>query len=219
MAKSKGDIKKENNKKTAENKKGAAPSVGKELKAEGFRPDHQKYEAHMKKTLEVLESEFSTIRAGRANPAVLDRIQVEYYGQMTPLNQVAQVGSPEPRLLTIQPWDASTLKAIEKAILTSDLGINPQNDGRIIRLLFPALTEERRKELVKQVKKTAEDAKVAIRNIRREAVDAYKAQKKKSEITEDDYAIAEKDTQDMTDLYIRKIDESAARKEKELIEV
>jgi len=169
--------------------------------------------------VEVLESEFSTIRAGRANPAVLDRIQVEYYGQMTPLNQVAQVGSPEPRLLTIQPWDASTLKAIEKAILTSDLGINPQNDGRIIRLLFPALTEERRKELVKQVKKTAEDAKVAIRNIRREAVDAYKAQKKKSEITEDDYAIAEKDTQDMTDLYIRKIDESAARKEKELIEV
>ncbi|MEA4824713.1 MAG: ribosome recycling factor [Clostridiaceae bacterium] len=173
----------------------------------------------MKKTIDVLESEFSTIRAGRANPAVLDRITVEYYGAQTPLAQVASVSAPEPRILAIQPWDASTLKAIEKAILTSDLGINPQNDGRIIRLVFPPLTEERRKELIKQVKKLSEDAKVAIRNVRRDAVDEFKAQKKKSTITEDDLAIAEKDVQDMTDRYIRTIDDTAAKKEKELMEV
>ena len=219
MGKNKGDFNKKEAKKAPEKKGAPAVAAKDNGKAEGFKNDHAKIEERMKKTVENLESEFATIRAGRANPAVLDRITVEYYGQQTPLNQVAQVSAPEPRMLAIQPWDASSLKAIEKAILTSDLGINPQNDGRIIRLLFPALTEERRKELIKQVKKLSEESKVAIRNIRRDAVEAYKKQQKKSEITEDDYAIAEKDTQDLTDLYIKKLDETAAKKEKELLEI
>lgn len=181
--------------------------------------EYKEQEAKMKKTLEVLQQEFSTLRAGRANPAVLDRITIDYYGTQTPINQVASISSPEPRLLAIQPWDASILKSIEKAIMASDIGINPQNDGRVIRLLFPTLTEERRRELVKQVHKLCEDSKVAVRNIRRDAMDVFKAQKKKSEITEDDYTDIEKDIQTLTDRYIKDVDALGAAKEKELIEV
>ena len=177
------------------------------------------YEDKMKKTLDVLAKELAAVRAGRANPAVLDKITVEYYGAPTPLNQVAAIASPDPRSLSIQPWDGSILKAIEKAIQTSDLGINPQNDGRVIRLVFPQLTEDRRRELTKQVKKYGEDAKVAIRNIRRDAMDTFKAQKKKGELTEDDQKKCEKDLQDMTDKYIKKIDDMCAKKEKELMEI
>ena len=147
---------------------------------------NKEYDAKMQKTIDVVMSDFASVRAGRANAAVLDRITVDYYGSPTPLNQVASISSPDPRSLAIQPWDASLLKAIEKAIQTSDLGINPQNDGRIIRLSFPQLTEERRKELTKQVKKYAEGGKVAVRNIRRDAMDKFKAMEKKAEITEDD---------------------------------
>ena len=181
--------------------------------------EYKNQETKMKRTIEVLQQEFSTLRAGRANPAVLDRITIDYYGTQTPINQVASISSPEPRLLAIQPWDASILKAIEKSILASDIGINPQNDGRVIRLLFPTLTEERRRELVKQVHKLCEESKVAIRNIRRDAMDGFKAQKKKSEITEDDYNDIEKDIQTLTDRYIKDIDALGAAKEKELIEV
>ena len=177
------------------------------------------YEGRMKKTIEVLQTQFSTVRAGRANPAVLDQIRVDYYGTPTPINQVGTVSSPDPRSLVIQPWDGSLLKAIEKAIQSSDLGINPQNDGRVIRLVFPQLTEERRKDLAKQVRKYGEESKVAIRNIRRDAVEAFKAQKKKSEITEDDQKILEKDVQKLTDDYIKKIDEVTAKKEKDLNEI
>ena len=173
----------------------------------------------MKKTIEILGTQFTSVRAGRANPAILDQISVEYYGTPTPVHQVATVASPDPRTLTIQPWDTTVLKMIEKAILTSDLGINPQNDGKIIRLAFPQLTEERRKELAKQVKKYGEDAKVAIRNIRRDAIEKFKAQKKKSEITEDDLKDAEKDMQKITDDYIKEIDALTAKKEKELTDI
>ena len=173
----------------------------------------------MEKTLEVLASDFGAVRAGRANAQVLDRITVEYYGTPTPIGQVGTISSPDPRTLVIQPWDGSLLKKIEKAIQTSDLGINPQNDGRVIRLVFPQLTEERRRELTKQVKKYGEDAKVAVRNIRRDAMDYVKALKKKSEITEDDQKKAEKDLQDLTDKYIKKVDEACAVKEKELMEL
>ncbi len=176
-------------------------------------------ESRMQKTIDAVKGDFGSVRAGRANAAVLDRIQVEYYGSPTPLNQVASVSSPDPRQLVIQPWDGSLLKAIEKAILTSDLGINPQNDGRVIRLSFPQLTEERRKDLTKQVRKYAEGGKVAIRNIRRDAMDKVKAAKKKSEITEDDAKDIEKKLQDVTDKYIKKVDELAAEKEKELMSV
>jgi ribosome recycling factor len=154
---------------------------------------YTEFENKMKKTLEVLHSQFSSVRAGRANASVLEHIRVEYYGAPTPIQQIASVSTPDPRTLVIQPWDASSLKAVEKAIQTSDLGINPQNDGRVIRLLFPQLTEERRRELVKQVAKYGEESKVAIRNIRRDAMEAFKAQKKKSEITEDDLKDIEKD--------------------------
>lgn len=177
------------------------------------------YTKKMDRTLDVLQEEFGAVRAGRANARVLDRISVEYYGSDTPLSQVASIMSPDPRTLVIQPWDNGLLKPIEKAIQCSDLGINPQNDGRIIRLAFPMLTEERRKELTKQVKKYGEDAKVAIRNVRREAMDYIKALKKKSEITEDDQKKAEKDLQDLTDKYIKKIDAACAAKEKELMEI
>lgn len=175
--------------------------------------------SRMKKTTEVLNTQFDSVRAGRANPAVLDQIRVEYYGTPTPINQIATVATPDPRSLTIQPWDVSSLKPIEKAILESDLGINPQNDGKIIRLIFPQLTEERRKDLIKQIKKYAEEAKVAIRNIRRDAIEKFKDQKKKSEITEDDLKIMEKDVQKLTDDYIKEIDEIAAKKEKELMAI
>ena len=181
--------------------------------------DYKEFEDKMKKTCDALTTQFATIRAGRANAAVLDQITVDYYGSPTPINQVASIGSPDPRSLLIQPWDGSILKGIEKAILASDLGINPQNDGRAIRLVFPQLTEERRKELAKQVKKYAEEAKVAVRNIRRDAVDKFKAEKKKSEITEDDLKIAEKDLQKLTDDYIKEVEKIGEAKEKELMEL
>ncbi len=180
---------------------------------------HKPYDEKMQKTIEVVKSDFASVRAGRANAAVLDKITIDYYGSPSPINQVASITSPDPRTLAIQPWDMKLLKAIEKAIQTSDLGINPQNDGRVIRLSFPQLTEERRKELSKQVKKYAEAGKVAIRNIRREAVDTYKAMKKKSEITEDDLKEYEKELQDLTEKRCKQIDELAAKKEAELMAV
>lgn len=184
-----------------------------------MKVDMKPYSVKMDKTLEVLASQFASVRAGRASAGVLDRISVEYYGQDTPINQVGSITSPDPRTLVIEPWDKTLLKSIEKAIQISDLGINPQNDGRIIRLVFPQLTEERRKELTKQVKKYGEDGKVAIRNIRRDAMDAIKAMKKKSEITEDEQKTAEKDLQKVTDDYIKKVDDQVAKKEKELMEL
>jgi ribosome recycling factor len=173
----------------------------------------------MEKTCHVLAEQFAAVRAGRANAAVLDQVTVEYYGTPTPVQQLATVSTPDPRTLTIQPWDASALKNIEKAILASELGINPQNDGRIIRLVFPQLTEERRKELAKQVKKYAEDAKVAVRNIRRDGIEQFKKQQKSSEITEDDYKVMEKEFQKKVDDYMKKVDDMAAKKEKELFEL
>ena len=177
------------------------------------------YEEKMKKTLDVLGKELAAVRAGRANPAVLDKITVEYYGAPTPLNQVAAISTPDPRSLSIQPWDSSILKAIEKAIQVSDLGINPQNDGKQIRLNFPPLTEERRKELIKGVSKTGEEAKVALRNIRRDAIDKFKAAQKKSEMTEDELHDGEEKMQKLTDKYVKLIDEMVAKKSKELAEV
>ncbi len=173
----------------------------------------------MQRSVDVLVEELGAVRAGRANPAVLDKIMVEYYGTMTPVNQIGSVSVPEPRALVIQPWDASALKAIEKAIQSSDLGINPSNDGKVVRLLFPQLTEERRRDLIKQVQKTGENAKVAVRNIRRDAMDMFKDLKKKSEITEDDLKTAEKEIQNMTDLKCKEIDGIIAKKEKELSEI
>ena len=181
--------------------------------------DFKEYNRKMDKTLEVLASDFGAVRAGRANSQVLDRISIEYYGVDTPIGQVASISSPDPRTLVIQPWDGSLLKPIEKAIQVSDLGINPQNDGRVIRLVFPQLTEERRKELAKQVKKYAEDAKVAMRNIRRDGMDHVKKLKKNSEITEDDQKKAEKDLQTLLDKYIKKVDDALAAKEKELMAI
>lgn len=179
----------------------------------------QVYEDKMNKTLEVLESDYMTIRAGRANPHVLDKIKVDYYGTPTPLQQVGNINVPEARMIIIQPWEKSLLKAIEKAILTSELGINPTNDGSVIRLVFPELTEERRKELVKDVKKKGEAAKVAIRNIRRDANDFFKKQQKADEISEDDLAEAEDDIQKLTDKMIGKIDKAIEAKSKELLTV
>ena len=178
--------------------------------------DYKEYTSRMDKTIEVMQSEFAAVRAGRANAAVLDQIKVDYYGTPTAIQSVATVSSPDPRSLVIQPWETKLLRDIEKAIQVSDLGINPQNDGRVIRLVFPQLTEERRKELGKQVKKYGEESKVAIRNIRRDAVEKFKAMKKKSEITEDDLKDAEKDLQKITDDYSKKIDELVAKKDKEL---
>jgi len=175
------------------------------------------HEEKMDKTLDVLANEFATIRAGRANASVLDRITINYYGSPTPINAVATISTPDPRSLVIQPWDASILKDIEKAIQASDLGINPSNDGKVIRLLFPQLTEERRKELIKQIRKYAEEAKVALRNIRRETMDEYKNQKKKSEITEDDLRVLEKELQDLLDRKIKEVDKLVEKKEKELL--
>lgn len=176
-------------------------------------------EEKMKKRVAGYQSELKTIRAGRANASVLDKVMVDYYGSATPVGQVGAISSPEPRLLVVQPWDATILKDIEKAIQKSDIGIAPQNDGKVIRLNFPPLTEERRKELVKTVKKYTEEAKVQIRNVRRDAMDKYKEQKKKSEITEDDLKEIEKDVQKLTDNYIKEIDEISAAKEKEILEV
>ena len=181
--------------------------------------DFTEFSRKMDKTLDVLADNFGAVRAGRANAKVLDRITVEYYGQETPLNGVATISSPDARTLVIQPWDSGLLKEIQKAIQISDLGINPQNDGRVIRLVFPQLTEERRKELAKQVKKYAEDAKVAMRNIRRDGMDYVKNLKKKSEITEDDQKKAEKDLQDLLDKYTKQVDVALAAKEKELMAI
>ena len=181
--------------------------------------DFKEYERRMGKAVDHLQEEFGAVRAGRANAKVLDRITIEYYGSETPLNGVATISSPDARTLVISPWDTKLLKDIAKAIQTSDLGINPQNDGRVIRLVFPQLTEERRKELAKQVRKYGEDAKVAMRNIRRDGMDYVKKLKKNAEITEDDQKKAEKDLQTLLDKYIKKVDEALEAKEKELMAI
>ena len=176
-------------------------------------------EEKMKKTLHVLSGEYAAIRAGRANPAVLDKITVDYYGTPTAINQLAAVSVTEARTLTIQPWDASVVKAVEKAIQTSDLGINPQSDGKIIRIIFPPLTEDRRREIVKDISKMGEEAKVAVRSIRRDAIDKLKAMKKSSEITEDDLKSSEKKMQDLTDKYCKEVDALSDKKQKEIMEI
>ena len=181
--------------------------------------DFKEFSRKMDRTLEILQDDFGSVRAGRANARVLDRITVEYYGVDTPIGQVGTISSPDARTLVIQPWDGSLLKKIEKAIQVSDLGINPQNDGRVIRLVFPQLTEERRRELTKQVKKYGEDAKVAVRNIRRDAMDKFKKEQKKGEMTEDDLKDIEKDMQKLTDDYTKEVDKLTAAKEKELFEI
>ena len=181
--------------------------------------DFTDYSTRMEKALNHLAEEFGAVRAGRANAKVLDRITVEYYGSETPLNGVATISTPDARTLVIQPWDTTLLKEIQKAIQASDLGINPQNDGKVIRLIFPQLTEERRKELTKQVKKYAEEAKVAMRNIRRDGMDYVKKLKKDSEITEDEQKKAEKDLQDLLDKFTKKADDALAAKEKELMSI
>ena len=181
--------------------------------------DYKVYEDKMEKRINATAADFASVRAGRANAAVLDRITVDYYGTPTPIQQIAAISTPDPRILQIAPWDNSALKSIEKAILNSDLGINPQNDGRNIRLNFPQLTEERRKELVKQIRKYAENGKVAVRNIRRDAMETIKKKEKASEITEDDRKQAEKDLQKLTDDSCKKIDDLLSRKEKELMEI
>lgn len=181
--------------------------------------DYKNLEEKMGKTISVLEENLAEIRAGRANPAILNKIKVDYYGVPTPINQVAGISVPEARLIVIQPWDASILKEIEKEILKADIGINPNNDGKVIRLSFPELTEERRKELVKDIKKIAEDAKVSIRSIRREGIDEYKVMQKESMITEDDLKRAEDDIQELTDKKIAEIDKILDNKEKEIMSV
>jgi len=173
----------------------------------------------MEKCLDALNRDYKAVRAGRANPAILDRVTVDYYGTPTPINQMAAISVPEPRMLMIQPWDASTLKDIEKAINTAEIGINPSNDGKVIRLAFPALTEERRKELVKDISKRGEEAKVAVRNVRRDAMDDIKKLKKNNEITEDDQKDGEKKLQDITDNYIKQVEEMVKKKEDEVLSI
>ena len=173
----------------------------------------------MGKTINALVSEYGTIRAGRANPQILDKVTVDYYGTPTPINQLASVSATEARVLTIQPWDKSVLKGIEKAIQTSDIGINPQNDGSVIRLTFPPLTEDRRKEIVKDIQKMAENSKLAARSVRRDRLEKLKAMKKASEITEDDLKDGEKEIQKITDSFIKEIDEISAAKQKEIMEI
>ncbi|MBE7030915.1 MAG: ribosome recycling factor [Ruminococcaceae bacterium] len=180
---------------------------------------YEQFETKMKKSVSVMEADLAAVRAGRANPAILDKVTVEYYGVPSPLTQIASVSVPDARTIMIQPWDASILGEVEKAILKSDIGITPNNDGKALRLNFPPLTEERRKELVKQVQKRAEDGKVAIRSIRRDALEFFKAQKKNSEITEDDLKVIEKDVQDLTDRYVKEVEAVASKKEKEILEV
>ena len=179
----------------------------------------KKTEERMDKSINALTREFGTVRAGRANPSVLDKITVDYYGVPTPIQQIATVSVPEARILQIQPWDTTTLKLIEKAIQVSDIGINPNNDGRVIRLSFPPLTEERRRDLVKEIKKMAEDSKVAIRSIRRDAIEKLKALKKDNQITEDDQANGEKKIQNLTDKFCAEVDTLQAAKEKEILEI
>lgn len=176
-------------------------------------------ENRMKKSLTVLQSDYSAVRAGRANPAVLDKIRVDYYGTPTPINQLAAVAVSEARILTIQPWDVSVCKAIQRAIETSDLGINPQTDGKIIRLAFPPLSEERRRDLSKEISKMAEECKVAIRSIRRDAMEKLKDEKKSSELSEDDLKHAEKKAQDLTDKYCKEADQAFETKKKEIMEI
>ena len=180
---------------------------------------NQPYDAKMQKTIEVVMSDFAGVRAGRANAGVLDKITVEYYGTETPIHQVASISTPDPRTLVIQPWDASTLKEIEKAINTSDIGINPQNDGKVIRLAFPQLTEEHRRELTKDISKRGEEAKVAIRNVRRDFMDELKKMKKNSEITEDDLRDGEEQLQKITDDYVKQAETAAKKKEQEVLSI
>ena len=181
--------------------------------------DTKEFELKMQKSIDAYKNELDTVRAGRANPNVLSRVMVDYYGTPTPVNQIGTVSCPDARTIVIQPWDSSTLKGIEKALLASDLGITPANDGKVIRLSFPQLTEDRRKELKKQVSKMGEDAKVAIRNIRRDAMDKAKDMKKNGEMTEDEQKTSEKAVQDLTDKYIKEIDNITAAKEKEIMEI
>ncbi len=179
----------------------------------------KKAEEAMARRIDHMCTEYSEIRAGRANPAVLDRVKVDYYGAPTPVNQLAAVSVTEARTLTIQPWDISVLKQIEKAIQVSDIGINPQNDGKVIRLIFPPLTEDRRKEIVKDVQKVAEDTKVQVRNARRDVIDKLKSMKKSGELTEDDLKQGEKKAQDLTDKFVKEIDKLSAAKQKEILEL
>lgn len=185
------------------------------MNKEQYKPIEEK----MKKTVHVLKEELAGLRAGRANPAILDKVTVDYYGAATPINQLGNISVPEARIILIQPWDVKTLKEIEKAIQKSDIGINPSNDGKVIRLVFPSLTEERRKELTKVVKKHGEEAKVAIRSIRRDTIEHFKVQKKNGDMTEDDLKDAEKDIQTLTDKYIVEIDKVVEAKDKEILEV
>ena len=180
---------------------------------------YEPYETKMSKTISVLREEFRAIRAGRASPALLDKITVDYYGAQTPINQLGNISVPEARTILIQPWEAKLLKDIEKAIQKSDIGINPNNDGKVIRLTFPVLNEERRKELIKQIKKLSEEAKVAVRAIRRDAVENYKKQKKSNDMTEDDLKDAEKEIQVITERFIADVDKVMAEKEKEIMEI
>lgn len=181
--------------------------------------NYAEFEEKMKKTLTALSNDYAGLRAGRANAAILDRLRVEYYGASSKINEVAAVSVPEPRMLVIQPWDATVLKEIEKAILASDIGITPTSDGKVIRLAFPQPTEERRKELAKDAKKYGEDAKVAIRNVRRDALDKFKKQEKSHEITEDELKGIETDIQKLTDKYVAEIDKMVSEKEKEIMAV
>ena len=180
---------------------------------------YENIEEKMKKALSVLEEQLAGVRAGRANPKILDKVLVEYYGVPTPINQLANVMVPEARMITIQPWDANVLKEVEKAILKSDIGINPNNDGKIIRLVFPELTEDRRKELVKEIKKMAEETKIVLRNVRRDGIEEFKAKQKASEITEDDLRNAEEQIQKITDKYVALVEKTIGEKEKEIMSI
>ena len=181
--------------------------------------DYTNIKEKMEKTINSCAEKLSEVRAGRANPAILNKVKIDYYGTPTPINQVAGISVPEARLIVIQPWDNSILKEIEKAILASDIGINPNNDGKVIRLAFPELNEERRKDLVKEIKKMAEEAKVAIRSIRRDGIDEFKQKQKNSEITEDELKVAETEIQKITDKNIEEIDKILENKEKEIMSV
>ena len=181
--------------------------------------DYTSIEEKMEKTISVFSENLAEVRAGRANPAILNKVKIDYYGTPTPINQVAGISVPEARLIVIQPWDASILKEIERAILTSDIGINPNNDGKVIRLAFPELNEERRKELVKDIRKTAEEAKVAVRSIRRDGIDEFKKKQKDAEITEDDLHTAEEQIQKITDKKVEEIDSILENKEKEIMSI
>lgn len=180
---------------------------------------YKEIEAKMTKAIQALKEELAGLRAGRANPAMLDKISVDYYGVPTPINQLGSISVPEARVIVIQPWEPKILRDVEKAIQKADIGINPNNDGKVIRLIFPVLTEERRRELTKTVKKQGEDTKIAVRAVRREAIEQFKAQEKKSEITEDDLRLAEQDVQKLTDKYVADIDKIVEDKEKEIMEV